>query len=263
MVSIDGVSAARDSSRAPWVVDVQHEERAPVGTAERTGDAVAARSVHDVGDLAALDHPHEAVGDRRGDPHAVLGVEADAVGVVGQLGPHPPVGERAVVGEVERGEALARALGHDEGAVVGRDRHAVGHAQVGCRVVHRAVGVDPQQRGRDRRAAAPQVVAELADERVPVAVDDHVVDLVRRDAPRGRRAPRACVPSQRITRRAVIDETSSVPSGSQPRPDGWSTSTTVDTAPSAVDARAPRRRACRTRTARHRASGAPRGTTVR
>ena len=49
-------------------------------------------------------------------------------------------------------------------------------------LLYGAVRVDPKQRSSPVLAAPVGVEAELAHERVPVAVDAHVVDLVRRHA---------------------------------------------------------------------------------
>ena len=57
-----------------------------------------------------------AVAARVGHPDRALGVEADAVGEDSreQVGPHAPVAERAVGGDVERGEPVALRLADDQ-----------------------------------------------------------------------------------------------------------------------------------------------------
>ncbi len=141
------------------------------------------RSVGDaIGDLAAFDDPHTLVMRGIGDPDAARFVEADAVGRDAiEVGPYPTVRQRAVRGDVERGEATAEGLTHDERGSVGRDHGAVREHQVVRRCRHRAVRGDQRERRRLRCFAVGEVVPEVADVGAPRAVDDHVVAVEGRD----------------------------------------------------------------------------------
>jgi hypothetical protein len=93
---------------APPLVDGQ-EQGSPIRTAEHAGEA-AAIEVDDLQDLAARAHAHAATAPDVAVPHGTLGIQADAVGVVGDLGPGPAVGQATVGGDAEGGEPLASQL---------------------------------------------------------------------------------------------------------------------------------------------------------
>ena len=67
-----------------------HEQRSPIGAAEHAGEA-AAVELDRLQHLAALAHAHAALVADVAVPDGSLGVEADAVGVVVDLGPRPSV----------------------------------------------------------------------------------------------------------------------------------------------------------------------------
>ena len=153
------------------------EQGRAVGTAEHAGvhaEAVGRRDLLD--HAAALLHQHAALAEGVGAPDAALGVEAAAVGRhAGEVGPDPPMGERAVVLDGERRVAVAHRLAHDERRAVRRDHRAVREGQVLGRQRHRAVEVHPHEVGGGRLAAGHEVEAGVADVGAALGVDDHVV----------------------------------------------------------------------------------------
>ncbi len=111
-----------------------------------------------------------------GVPDAPFGVEADAVGdVVAEVGEHPAVGQGAVGGDGEGGEAVGEGLGDHQGTAVGGEDHAVGHQQVGCGHPDGAVGVDQHHHGRSGIVAAVVVEADVADVGPAGRVDQQLV----------------------------------------------------------------------------------------
>ena len=85
----------------------QHEQRPQVVAAERAGVGRHRRR-DPVGDLATLEHPHHLRSERIREPDRTVGVECATVGChAGHGGPHPPIRERRVVGDVE-GDVVAR-----------------------------------------------------------------------------------------------------------------------------------------------------------
>ena len=93
--------------------------------------------------LATVADAQDPSGERARDPDRAFGVETDAVGNRAlELREEPPLGERAVVGDRERGEPAAVALADDQGAaVVGDDRPVREGDPVG-RDAHGSVGLD-------------------------------------------------------------------------------------------------------------------------
>ena len=134
---------------------------------------------------------------------------------------------------VERGEARAAALGHDQRAPVVGEHVAVGRLQVVGGARHRAVGRDPDGLPRHALAAVVDADTHVAHVRGAVGGDDHVVERARGPVA-DRSACSTTVPSgsTRSSRCVSIATTSIRPSGSQPSPDGSSsvTSTTVPAA---------------------------------
>src|SRR4051794_37450230 len=69
-------------------------QRAAIVIAEHARDREAVAGGHAGHDVTALAHPDAFVGAGRRDPHAVLGVQADAVrepSAITEVGPHAPV----------------------------------------------------------------------------------------------------------------------------------------------------------------------------
>ena len=119
-------------------------------------------------------------GVRRGGPDSALRVEADAVRA-DAVGPHPPIRQAAVRGDVERGEAAGERLGDDQRRVVGRDDHAVGELDAVRDLAGRAVRGDQRDDpglGRARRPGSRSrtvdvdVAATVHDDLVPAMVGD-------------------------------------------------------------------------------------------
>ena len=93
----------------------EQEQRAALRSAQRAGDRGAVADVDAVGDGAALDDPLELVGQRHRRPYPAVGVEGDAVGrPVESFGEDPPVGQRPVGADGERGQPAADRLGDDQ-----------------------------------------------------------------------------------------------------------------------------------------------------
>ena len=144
---------------------------------------------------------------------------------IGELGPDPPVLERAVGTDVERGVAPTDRLAHDQRAPVGGDHAAVRELQVVGDHLDGAVGPDEPERGvlalaprrrrrsrscRRRRCRRPTPPCRCsARSRCPE---------------RSPCSPTAPSVSTRRTFFACIDTTSIRPSGNHPRPLGWSSS---------------------------------------
>ena len=142
--------------------------------------------------------------------------------------PLAPVGQRAVRGAVERGQAAAQALGDDQrGAVLGDDG-AVGEGDVGGRLAAGAVGVDPDERRRRdgaRRRPSRRRGRRGRTRSCPRRPGRSTPPPCRWRArsPRagGRRAARASRPaSRRMMTRSRRELMRSRPSGSQPSPAG-------------------------------------------
>src|ERR1039458_4534685 len=72
------------------------------------------------------------------DPDGAVGVHADAVRAK-TLGPRSAVGQAAVGGDIERGQAPGEGLRDDQRRVVRRDHHPVGEFQVAGDLARRAV----------------------------------------------------------------------------------------------------------------------------
>src|SRR5439155_20657752 len=100
-------------------------------------------------------------------PDRAFGVETDAVrDAVAEVGPHAPVGQAAVRGDVEGGEPLGVGLGDDQRSVVGCDEHAVGEREVVCDLASGAVGGDQGDDAGGERLAGHQVEAAAVHVRV-------------------------------------------------------------------------------------------------
>ena len=148
-------------------------------------------------------------------------VRADAVG------PHPPVRQAAVGGDVEGGEAAGEGLGDDQRGVVGRDDHAVGELDAVGDLAGRAVRCDQGDDARLRRLAGPEVEAQAVEVDVAAAVDDDLVPAVAGDAaqvdvahhrPVGLPAHAAPCRSPAAGRRAASRSTTRGQAGPWPRP---------------------------------------------
>src|SRR5256714_4435458 len=165
------------------------EQGAAVGTAEHAGEyAGAGRDFF--GYLAAVAHPDDPAAEAVGYPHRPVRVQAAAVGGDDDLGEHlrelavarlfpelrpgAAVGQGAVRGDVERGDAVTEGLVHQQRAVLG-DHAAVGEPHVLGGLGDGPVGIDAQQAGRLEVGTAHEVEAELADEDPAPGVDHHVV----------------------------------------------------------------------------------------
>ena len=176
-----------------------------------------------------FDDPHALVMRGIGDPDAARFVEADAVRRdTIEVGPHPTVRQRAVRGDVERGETTAEGLTHDERGSVGRDHGAVREHQVVRRRRHRAVGSDERERRGLRCFAVGEVEAEVADVGPPRDRRRPCRCSRRSRHHSGRRARRGLQGRAASAARSCIDTTSRRPSGSHPNPEGrFGTSTIV------------------------------------
>ena len=69
-----------------------------------------------------------------------VGVDADPV--AGDVGPHAPVRQAAIRGDVESGKSTSERLGHDQRGVVRRHDHAVREREVIDHVAGVTVGRD-------------------------------------------------------------------------------------------------------------------------
>src|SRR5918994_3704879 len=102
----------------------EHEQRAAVGTPEYAREAGPVE-LDALQHLAALADTRAVVGVVCGGrPDAAVGIEADAVRS-DTVRPRAPIGQAALVVDVEGGEPSGERLGDDQRAVVGRDAHPV------------------------------------------------------------------------------------------------------------------------------------------
>ena len=175
-VPVPMVSASDDPAHV--ITYSVHRSSSPQGAGERS-----ITRVDHGGDLAALDHPAHPFVQRVGEPDAALGVERTAIRRVARhLGPHPPVGERAVVGDGEGGVAATEGLADDQRRAVRGDHAAVGELEPGGGLVHRAVRLHPHQARRYGLGAGLEVEAEVADVGGAVGRHHHVVAVPRGDS---------------------------------------------------------------------------------
>ena len=177
-------------------------ERAAVVVAEHAGEAVHRRG-HALEDLAALGDAHALGRQRVGHPDGAVGAQADAVGGDAlERGPHASVGQRAVVGAVERGEAAAHALGDDRACApssvmtvpLGNWRSAAASWLVPSGSTRTSEAGAMALASTRPVVEAVEVEAEVARVGLAVGRHHHVVGVPGGPGPAGRRA-RTSVPS--------------------------------------------------------------------
>ena len=118
----------------------EHEQRPTVGAAEHGREAGSAE-IDPLEHLTALADAGTVVRHARArGPDAAVRVEADAVRA-DPVRPDATVRQRAVVLDVEGGEACGKGLGNDEGLIVRRDDHALTSSLI------RSLGPVPVGRG--------------------------------------------------------------------------------------------------------------------
>src|SRR5918995_1101489 len=152
-----------------------HEQRPPVGAAERAGEAPPVE-LDRLEHLAALANAHATLVGDVAVPDGVLGVDADAVGdSVAEVGPHPPVREAALVRDVERREAFPVGVGDDQGRAVRGHVHAVGEGDVIGHLATRAIWGDQRHSSWGELRAGHHVEAGAVDVGVATIVHDQLV----------------------------------------------------------------------------------------
>src|SRR5829696_4796932 len=91
-----------------------HEQRSPIGPAERAGKASAVE-LDRLEYLTTFAHPRATLVGYVGEPDRPLGVHADPVGRgVAEVGPDPTVRKPPVRGDVEGAQSPRPGLGHDQ-----------------------------------------------------------------------------------------------------------------------------------------------------
>src|SRR5665213_1555817 len=160
-VDNDGLPGALGDDRIDLVeaapVLTEDEKRAAVRTAQGVGEAWPVE-LDAIEDLPAVAHPYRDAGRRvslssgcsqvtGAAPDGTFGVDADAVGS-DVVRPDTSVGQSAVGGDRERGQAPLHRFGNDKGRAVRGDDHAVGEVDVVGYLADGAVG---RNQGDDSR----------------------------------------------------------------------------------------------------------------
>src|SRR5258708_8777479 len=161
-------------------VRTNHEQRASIRAAECAGD-YGTWKLHPFADLAALVQAQQFVSHRRGQPDGALGVECATVRhhALVELRPYALVGERAIGLNVEGSHLVAHGLADDKGFAIGSDDATIGTLQTGRGYAGAAVGLDENDFGVLGGRVRQDVVAEITDVSVPLAIDHHVVAMER------------------------------------------------------------------------------------
>ena len=108
---------------------------------------------------------------------------------------------------------MRRGLGDDQGAAIGRDRHAVGEAQIACHDSGAAVGFDAGDHAGIHRlvGGVKKIVANVTDVHAVVTVDDAIAqakDRARADI--RHLSQRLAVPAVNLSAQRVADHDAAV-----------------------------------------------------
>src|SRR5260370_13996269 len=120
----------------------QHEQSLLVRPSEHAGEASTVK-VDCLQHISTLAHAHAAFVGNVCVPDGLGGIDTNAVrNTVSEIGPHPPVLETSICGDVKSRELPAVSLGPDQYRVVTRHVHADGEGDAVSYLSHRAIGGD-------------------------------------------------------------------------------------------------------------------------
>src|SRR5579872_4242762 len=151
------------------------EQRRVARPADGAGEAASVQ-FHGPKYRAALGDAHALLARNVGVPHRVLRVGADAVrGALAEVCPDAPAGQAAIRADVEAHQQVPVGIRHDQGGVVGGDRHPVGKRDVIGHLPHGPVRRYMADRTRLERLAGHRVEPGPVDVDVAAPVGHDVI----------------------------------------------------------------------------------------